>query len=436
MDIRQGFNGLSEAICIDHIIDDVLAGLVSNEVEASKCSYCGREAGDGEPPFAVSMDTVGLHVFEAVNWLFHDGYDEFFHEGYPDQYNTDEVVTEVAEGAFDSAVVDEALGHIADAISTDGWVDSQLHEDFLFSWEGFANTVRYESRFVYVGQRERPGRRNEAPARLSRFPDGLNGYVQDGMFTEFAPGDTLYRARLIEEDTLLRDAEDDPAKHLGPAPAGKASAGRLNPEGVGLFYGATTASLAVKETALHSRYDEALVGGFKVKRPLVILDFTKRPQLPSIFDKSKRPEFVFARFVDHFEERLTQSVRLTGEERVEYVVTQVIGEYFRWAPMKVLDGIAWNSHLLSAGEQGKNVLVWANADDVRSDPPPVDDLADLELWRRSFGPPSPTLTLSGRDVVRHRVRRYVDTAAVGLLGDVDDPEPLFMDMPSSDGGNP
>jgi hypothetical protein len=123
-------------------------------------------------------------------------------------------------------------------------------------------------------------------------------------------------------------------------------------------------------------------------------------------------------------------VRLTGAERVEYVVTQVIGEYFRWAPMKPLDGIAWESHLLGEdeGKCGVNVLVWASVDDVRSDPPPANDPADSELWRRTFGPPIPTLTLSADDVRRHQVHRLVQTSAVGLLIDVEDPDPLFMDF--------
>lgn len=425
----EGFTRLSETVCLDHIVDGALANLVRGDVLYSTCSFCEREAEESEPPFAVSMDVLGRHVLAAATWLYHDGYDEFFHEGYQAQYDTDEVITDVTEGAIDPSVWNEVVSHIADAITTpESWVSSQLHEDFLFSWESFANTVKYESRFVYVGQRERPGRRNEPPARLSRFLDGLNGYVQEDMFSELVPGDTLYRARMIESEDFVGKVESDPAKHLGPAPAGKASAGRLNPEGVGLFYGATNAKLAARETALHSRYDEALVGGFKVQRQLVILDFTKRPNLPSIFDESRRREFIFARFADDFVERLTQSVRLTGEERVEYVVTQVIGEYFRWAPIKPLDGIAWESHLLGEGERGMNVLVWANADDVRSDPPPADDSPESGLWRRSFGPLTPTLTLSTKDVTRHRADRRVDVQLVGLLGDVDDPDPMSMDV--------
>ncbi|QXE30500.1 RES domain-containing protein [Microbacterium paraoxydans] len=426
----EGFTGLTETICLSHITDLVLLDLVIGEADSRICSYCDHRSTDGRIT-AVSMDVVGRLVYDAATWLYHD------HGGLvPDEWDewnagheTDYVVGDCTSGAFDASVIDEVNAHIADAIATPNyWMESGLRDEFQFSWDGFAQIVKYQSRFVYVGAREREGRRNEPPARVSRFLDGLLAYVQDDMLTMVEPGEKLYRARMAEDGfTFRHEARADPAKHLGPAPAGKASAGRLNPEGVGLFYGATTRQIAVKEIALHSLFDDAIVGGFVVQRPLTVLDFTKQPAPPSIFAVDKRRQFLFARFADDFEERLTQSVRLTGVERVEYVVTQIIGEYFRWAPEKKLDGIAWKSHLLSGDENGKNVLVWASADDVRSDPPPADDPADSELWRRSFGPPTPTLTLSDRDVTVHRAKRFVTVSHAILPGD-DDPDPMFMDL--------
>lgn len=430
MDTTEGFTYLSETICLSHIIDPVLADLVARGADRRECSYCERAGDPDGDIFAVSMDLVGRLVFEAVTWLYHDGYDEFFHEGWPEQYDTAEVVGDVADGAFDARFCDEVVGHISEAIATPcAWVDSRLYEDFLFSWESFAEIVKYQSRFVYIGDRERPGRGKEPPARVSQFLDGLAAYVQEDMLTSIPSGEKLYRARMSEDGfAFAYGAREDPAKHLGPAPAGKASAGRLNPEGVGLFYGATTESVAAKETALHSRYDDAVIGAFVVRRPLVILDFTKQPALPSIFDKGKRHEFLFARFADQFEERLTQPVRLTGVERVEYVVTQIIGEYFRWAPEKKLDGIAWKSHLLREGEEGKNVLVWASAEDVRSDPPPEnEDPTSFARWERTAPRPTPTLTLSHRDVSVHHVKRFVEVSGPYLPGD-DDPDPMFIGM--------
>ncbi|MBH0024431.1 RES domain-containing protein [Salinibacterium sp. SWN248] len=427
MEEPEGFTDLSESICLSHIIDRVLADLVLSEADSRECSYCPQSAGEEEPASAVSMNVVGRLVFEAATWLYHDGYDEFFHEGYQEQYDTDYVVASVSAGVFDPSISSNVEADIGEAIATPSWwVDAALHEDFLFSWQSFADTVKYQSRFVYVGARERQGRRNEPPARVSQFLDGLGTYVQDDMLTEFSSGEKIYRARMVEDGFLfLSEASKDPALNLGPAPAGKASAGRLNPEGVGLFYGATTAEVAVKETALHSLYDEAVVGGFRTQRPLLILDFTKRPALPSIFDQGKRREFLFARFADDFVERLTQSVRLTGEERVEYVATQIIGEYFRWAPTRKLDGIAWESHLLSPGEDGKNVLVWASSDDVRSDPPAVRDTSNAEMRHSAFGAYTPTLTLSSSDVSVYRAKRFVAVKGPILPGD-DDPSPMFM----------
>lgn len=254
---------LSESICYSHIIDPVLACLVSAEMTKRECFYCGRMGALEEQPFAVSMNEVVRHAFEAVNWLYHDGYDEFFHEGYPEQYDTTDVVDDVMALAIDPGVADAVVAHIADAIVVPyTWVSSGLHEDFLFSWESFAETVKYQSRFVYVGNLERPGRHNEPPARVSRFLDGLAAYVQDDMLTVVSPGEKLYRARMVDDALgFQRSVHEDPAKHLGPVPGGKASAGRLNPEGVGLFYGATSIDLAVKETALHSLYDNAVWAG-------------------------------------------------------------------------------------------------------------------------------------------------------------------------------
>lgn len=429
MHAAEGFAYLSETICFSHIIDSALAELVADATDQRTCSYCGRTGSVDDPPFAVPMDTVGRLVLEAATWLYHDGYDEFFHEGWPEQYDTDYVVDDVARNAFDPAVSYEALAHISEAITKpEAWVDSRLQHDFLLSWESFADMVKHKTRFVYIGARERPNRSTEPPALVSNFLDGLAAYVNEDMLTNIEPGEKLYRARMADDGfMLLREASSDPARHLGPAPAGKASAGRLNPEGVGLFYGATTVSVAVKETALHSPHDDAVVGAFRIGLPLRVLDFTKRPATPSIFDRRKRQEFVFAKFADDFEERLTQSVRLTGAERVEYVVTQVIGEYFRWAPELKLDGIAWKSHLLSDGEQGKNVLLWASAEDVRSDPPPSnEDRAGFARWERTVPRPTPTLTLSRRDITVHRAKRFVTVSRPILPGD-DDPNPLFMD---------
>ncbi|MGW9157462.1 RES domain-containing protein [Microbacterium sp. NPDC055665] len=427
---QEGLTYLAETICVEHLTDPGLTSSVASSVEERECSYCGRQVDEGEAPFAVSMNVVGGIVFDTVTWLFTEGEDgepEYFGDYYFEAYDTDVVVDTVLAGALDDKVAAKVIADISNAIaSPTKWADAQLHDEFLFSWDSFADTVKHRSRFVYIGAEERKGRENEPPARVSQFLEGLDAFVHDDMLSEFAPGDYLYRARMVDDGFgFIERARSDPAKHLGPAPAGKASAGRLNPEGVGLFYGATTAELAVKETALHSQFDDAVVGGFQVKRRLTILDFTKRPSLPSVFDESHRRQYVYATFADDFVERLTQSVRLTGAERVEYVVTQVISEYFRWAPKRRLDGIAWGSHLVDEEEGGKNVLVWASADDVQSDPPAKDDLRASRLWNRSFETPVPTLTLARRDVTAYTAKRSVKALYAGIPGD-DDPDPMFM----------
>lgn len=90
------------------------------------------------------------------------------------------------------------------------------------------------------------------------------------------------------------------------------------------------------------------------------------------------------------------------------MVTQVIGEYFRWAPETKLDGMAWESHLLRTGEIDKNILVRASADDVQSDPPAVADQAQSTTGQHSLASTIPTLTLSRSDISTHHAARFVD----------------------------
>lgn len=89
------------------------------------------------------------------------------------------------------------------------------------------------------------------------------------------------------------------------------------------------------------------------------------------------------------------------------------------------------SPALNAERAGRAWLVWASADDVRSNPPAMGDPADSALWLRTFGPPAPVLTLSRRDLALYRSRHSVAVAYVGLPGD-DDPNPLFLSNAPSD----
>lgn len=399
---------MDESVCLDHVRDPVLRNSLSEATSELECNFCGRSEPDGGVPFAVPMDELGDRVWEAATWLYQWTEDVQFYDGEPlsDEalYETVEVIYDTVEDAIDPEYSMPIVDRLVQATSaTDYWVGSERADPSAIGWAGFARTVRFESRFVVIGNSKRPGFEDEPPARIAAFLDALLAYVESDLVIELPAGSPLYRGRMADDAGALRVLVDaEPSTMLGAAPPNKAEAGRLSPSGIGLFYAADDLETAVAEIALHSAYDQAVIGAFRTTRAYKVLDFT-RPltELPSIFatDAESRRRWTFARFKKHFTDMIAAPVVLDGREAVDYIPTQVVAEWLRFVPETRIDGIAWPSHL-TRGE-GKNVMLFFGAGvDFVTDPP-----TEAELKRYPVKPPA--LTLSRDEITQHRVERAV-----------------------------
>ena len=429
MDFPDGFSSIDATLCVSHITDDVLRGRLEPDADAFACSYCGRTASVGEEPFAVPMDLVGEYVWEAASWVYSDpGYIEYYNgepwstEGLTE---TNEVMYDIFGDSVEEAVMDDVVLALVDAANDrEYWTYNDHEYQFSLSWDAFQETVKTQSRFVFVGSSARVGYEEEPPARLAKFLKALLTYVESDLLRTLPQGTKLYRGRMVDDlDRHREDIEAEPSTQLGPAPSEKAEAGRLNGKGISLFYAADDVDTAVAEIALHSPYDKAIVGGFVTQRPMQILDFTQRiTTLPSIFatNEESRDRWLFARFAERFTKRITAPVLLDGRQLVDYTPTQVVAEYLRYVPETRIDGIAWPSHV-GTGE-GKNVaLFFGPGHDFRTDPP-----TEAETKRRATK--QPTLTLSPDDITEHRVKRRVKVKHLKKPEPWEDDSPMHMDF--------
>ena len=412
MEPPEGLQPIYESICLAHILDPTLRTQAEFAIgnQGSPCSYCGAEPGGDAASRTVGMDVVAHYVHEAMltRYRSFDDASVFEGEAWETALDTDEVVVDIADGAFEVAVSEQVLNDIIAAIATPtAWFKDDTRDQFAYSWEQFAETVRHEARFVLIAE-PRPGGENEPPARLSRFLEGLLGYADKStrMLHTLPAGTKLYRGRMTDNPAGLRaEAEKEPAQKLGAAPPERAAAGRMSGEGVPLFYGADNVHTAVAEIALHSPYDFAVIGEFTTQRPVTILDFTRNPKVPSIFDLEHQDRRLFAEFVDDFVSAITKPVILDGRERVDYLPTQVVTEYLRWVPRRRIDGIAFPSR---ADSRGKNVVLFTRpGEDVVTDPPTTDERRSIALTLSIGGSHDPTLRISPRAITEHAVSRSV-----------------------------
>jgi hypothetical protein len=418
MGYSQPYRESEKYLCLEHIADRYLRRELSEHTSEFSCSFCGKK-GPLDEPFAVPLDALRDRIYETARWLFDDADNASYFEGriYEDSFETIEVVAECAAEAIDPAVLEAVVGAIAEAIEApESWIRSRFEDDFSFGWEDFAQTVQHESRFVFIGQAMRRDREDEPPQRLARFVEGILGYAEREakMVVSLPPGSELFRGRMAHDAESLRlDMEDQGyAGALGPAPAELASAGRMNPQGIPFFYAGDSVRTAVAEIALHDPYDEAVVGKFVTQRELTILDLTRKPVRPSIFNREARRRYLFTSFVQQFVDAITAPVYLDRNHPVAYAPSQVVTEALRWLSPRPIDGIAFPSR---AARQGKNYcLFFGPGDDFRTDPPSEREALYDQYLRLTQGQNAPTFLLAERDVSTHKVTRSVRVTDAGL----------------------
>lgn len=142
-----------------------------------------------------------------------------------------------------------------------------------------------------------------------------------------------------------------PARDLAAQP------NRMSPSGIVMFYGAMDRDTALVETFQPEREGannkRVWVASFEVLRELRLLDLTRPPAVPSIFDASRRDLRDGIIFLREFVEDLVQPIKRDGQELIDYVPTQIVTEYirhrFRTENGEPVDGILYASSKRSSG---------------------------------------------------------------------------------------
>lgn len=154
----------------------------------------------------------------------------------------------------------------------------------------------------------------------------------------------IFRARKFDSYEKVEEALQHPEKHFGPPPHPKATSGRMNAQGIPVFYGATTPEIAIAEVrpAVGSY---VVVAKFIPLRPLRILEMSALDGLVqvsgSLFDPDTEEKMSTASFLRKLSRKLTLPV--SGNADSEYLITQAVAEYLSVSVACELDGLSFKS---------------------------------------------------------------------------------------------
>ncbi|WP_165956230.1 RES family NAD+ phosphorylase [Streptomyces hainanensis] len=170
--------------------------------------------------------------------------------------------------------------------------------------------------------------------------DGISAVLEQlGLVRALPTGHQVWRGR------MRRDTAEPGyvAATIGSTPQDRATANRMSPAGVSMFYGSADVETAVAEISAHDPRPYAAVAAFELVRPVPVIDLSAIPASPRAFVRDSATLLQQVDFIRSFTADLSQPVALDGGEHTAYVPTQVLTEYFRWLSPLHVEGIVFRS---------------------------------------------------------------------------------------------
>ncbi len=351
---ERGWDAPEKHVCVDCVVDLHLKTTVQENLEQEICDYCGAESKDGliAAPVAAIMEPISRALMANFADPSSAGLPRDSGEWIDEASITD---TSDALLSLPLECHDELFEDISDAFHNTAWypctgghwLDVSLDKELRYSWEHFVDVVKHESRFFFITQEKKDPLDREALTPLDFLKQIGEMSKNLGLVQVIPSGVRLYRVRNKKLGKIFKTFED-----MGPPPPLMATAGRMNPPGISYMYVAFDSDTAVAEI-VDKPPAQIAVAEFKCKTALQILDLTKIPDVPSVFEENEFHERETILFFLDFIEAITNPIERDGREHIDYVPSQVVSEYFaqlfRTEDDAPLDGIAYPSVAMPSG---------------------------------------------------------------------------------------
>lgn len=345
---------MDKAICCECVEDFYLKKIIQDECEPIECSVCGEAENN-----AIAVEDLGKLMEPIMRKHFEQGRsvkqfgnnDEEWWEqrGDPISYCVQEVLGQYFK--FEDEIVDAVIA-ADDYWPGDGgeayWDDTSMYESSRI------RLGHYFAEWEYTLAELKHGRRFFSPAAQTLFTKLFDGVerlkARSGrkllpVVRTLPTGTKLFRARVCNSRTELKEILADPLKHVGPPPRESARAGRMNADGVVVFYSARDelTCLAEMRPALGN---DVMAIMLETTLPLRVLDFSRLDQARggeklSYFQPDYAEQIERRAFLRRLHSLISQPI-VPGHE-ADYLITQTMAEYLAHVHKQPFDGILFAS---------------------------------------------------------------------------------------------
>tara|TARA_R110002167_G_scaffold148089_3_gene340836 strand:- start:460 stop:1629 length:1170 start_codon:yes stop_codon:yes gene_type:complete len=340
-------------VCRNHFSDNYIDNHIKENGSKSRCSYCGKKR------VVIELESVLEILANGLNHIYEDPADGRFLER-DSEYGYGGNVMPFYDvwwnDPFDLRIEDnQLLEDIYNQLETDQLYCKRdefgSHEDFLHDlWNHFKSVLKHKARFAFHFPNTFKRWNLSDPADILHQVE--YAILRNDMITELPENSEIYRTRQHQ-----RKDEVFEASHIASLPnfLNKTS-GRMNAAGISLFYCSQNKSLTIKEVVSKRRtsnpyYTTAI---FKNNQKLRLVDLTKLPDIPSIFDteNNRFRDIIF--FMKTFMKEISLPIK-NKNSVLDYLPTQVVTEYLRYSTDLDVQGMVYWS---SKNPSKKNIVLF------------------------------------------------------------------------------
>ena len=388
----QKWSFSEKSICDKCLSDPYLKSIVRDETEEHTCDFCETTTDERScVGFNRIMEVIAKTVFQyfahADEHLSYDREDGCYMGASRD---TSDLFfgQELSEISDDTSVIDE----VESCLGSYDWCDKNPYslmglDLYQQSWEAFCHAVKHQTRYFFQsGHDDLYTETIAVPKMLGALRRMIEG---SDMLATLKAGEAIFRVRNHSPNEICSDW-----KSLGSPPAYEAGSNRMSPAGISMFYAGLDMETAKAEIEAHLKEDDqsVLTGGrWATTRDLRLLDLTKLPPAPSIFemDRHYRDQVVFLR---RFVNEITKPVAQDGMEHIDYVPTQILTEYFRHITSPYREQVQGIIYPSAQKKSGKAAVLFFDETDLKPEgrygfslPPLTFDASSVRRWRREDG---------------------------------------------------
>ena len=385
-------------VCFDCIGDHILAGEAKDKGRTVECSYCNNTHE------SFDLDTLADRIHKAIQGHFERTPDEpnwldsiMIREGVLDAWIPDgerviDVITEIAflpeavakdiadllDGRFHYWAVTEGG---EDPYNDEAYYEERRPDDFGFhySWRAFCNEIMYTERIF-------PENAEPVLEEIFGDPGAIITYDATPVVLEVDPDSdfSVWRARTAQSKEELIGILEGPVQQLGPPPHSLAKAGRMNQNGIPVFYGALEGTTCVAEVRPPVG-SQVVLGKFKPSRTLRLLDLGALSKVyvnVSHFDPDYSVHHGRASFIRSLVNEISRPIMPQDADR-EYLPTQFVASYLARKVTPNFDGVIFPSS--QTQEEGNNVVLFNHARGVEQHDIPEGTIQNVILPASLFG---------------------------------------------------